>query len=383
MTRISIKSEILRWAIDRSRVDDDALHARFPRLQDWMDGVALPTMKQLEQFAKATRTPLGLFFLTNPPTERLPIKDFRSSTSSALGPSADLLDTVFSMQRRQAWLREELRSVEAAPLGFVGSAKLSDNAEIVGHAMRRVVGLNNGWASNLRSWTDAVGELRRHIEGLGVIAVINGVVGNDTTRVLSVDEFRGFALVDSYAPLIFVNGADAKSAQLFTLAHELAHIWLGHAGEGLSGFEGIFPGNQVVERFCDAAAAEFLVPSLELHEHWPIVRDADNPFEQLARHFKVSPIVAARRAMDLRLVSRDVFFTFYNDYAQRERALSKSRSGGNFYNTQNSRIGQNFTLAVIRAAREGRLSFKEAYALTDLRGGVFQEYGRRLGVPLP
>src|SRR5690606_23454712 len=197
-----------------------------------------------------------------------------------------------------------------------------------------------------------------------------------------VNEFRGFALTDPYAPVVFVNGADAKSAQMFTLAHELAHLWLGNEGQGLSGFEGLFPGDQRVERFCDRAAAEFLVPAAELKKQWPSVKHEDDAFERIARYFKVSPIVAARRAMDLRLVSREAFFSFYNAYTQRERSQPSS-SGGNFYNAQNARIGCEFALAVMRAALEGRLSFKEAYDLTGLRGGAFQEYGRRLGVPLP
>jgi hypothetical protein len=85
--------------------------------------------------------------------------------------------------------------------------------------------------------------------------------------------------------------------------------------------------------------------------------------------------------MDLRLVERDEFFRFYDSYVQREK--SNTASGGNFYNNQNTRIGENFARSVIRAALEGRLSFKEAYNLTGLRGGAFQEYGRRLGLPLP
>lgn len=382
MTRVQVKPELLRWACERSRIDELELSARFPHVEAWGRGDKRPTIKQLEAFANATHTPLGYFFLPEPPVEHLPIQDFRTMREDIARPSADLLDTIYTMQRRQDFLREERREGEAEPLDFVGSARLADDPEAIGREMRRVVGLDDGWASEVKTWTEAVGELRRRTEKLGLIAVINGVVGNNTSRKLDVHEFRGFALTDAYAPLVFVNGADAKSAQMFTLAHELAHVWLGHEGQGVSGFEGIFPGDQRIEKFCDHAAAEFLVPASELKKEWPRLKRGTDPFERLARHFKVSPIVAGRRAMDLRLVDREAFFEFYRDYTQRERDRNKSSGGGDFYNTQNSRLGQGFAVAVMRAALEGRLSFKEAYDLTGLRGGAFQTYGRRLGVPL-
>ena len=147
------------------------------------------------------------------------------------------------------------------------------------------------------------------IERLGVMAVVDGVVGNNTHRRLSVDDFRGFALTDRYAPLIFVNGADAKSAQMFTLAHKPAHIWLGEAG--LSGFESLLPGGTVVEDWCNRAAAELLVPSRELREHWTQAKREPNRFEALGPSFKVSPIITARRAMDLKLIGRSAFFELY------------------------------------------------------------------------
>ena len=87
--------------------------------------------------------------------------------------------------------------------------------------------------------------------------------------------------------------------------------------------------------------------------------------------------------MDLGLVSRKAFFEFHKAYMEEEHRPQAASSVGDFYNTQNTRIGQAFALRVFRAAKEGRLSFKEAYALTGLHGGAFQEYARRLGVPLP
>lgn len=383
MTRVAVQPDILRWACERAGYNARELIQRFPQLPAWERGVKRPTLKQLEDFAKATRTPFGFLFLPERPEERLPIPDFRTVKQRPPRPSPELLDTIYAMQRRRDWLREERIEGEAEPLGFVGSVRLGEEPAAVGQEMRRMVGVDDGWASEVTTWEEAVSELRRRVEQLGVMAVINGVVGNNTHRKLDVEEFRGFALTDRYAPLLFVNGADAKSAQMFTLAHELAHVWLGSEGEGLSGFEGLFPGDARIEKFCDEAAAEFLVPARELREHWRGMKGAAEPFQQMARHFKVSPIVAGRRALDLRLVDRRTFFEFYESYTNRERERAKRAGGGDFYNNQNTRLGERFATAVIRAATEGRLSFREAYDLTGLRGGAFQKYAQRLGMDLP
>jgi Zn-dependent peptidase ImmA (M78 family) len=380
--RVAVRPELLRWACERAGWSPADLEGRFPQLQAWLEGRRRPTFRQLEHFAKVTRAPFGFFFLPEPPEERLPIPDLRTLKGKPSRPSPDLLETIYAMQRRQEWLRRERIEDEADPLPFVGSARISDDPTALGQEIRRVVGVPHGWAREARTWQRAIGLLRELIEELGILAVINGVVGNNTHRKLDVSEFRGFALSDPYAPLIFVNGADARSAQMFTLAHELAHIWLGPAGEGLSGFEGIFPGGPPVERFCNEAAAEFLVPAQELRASWASVKNDPRPFIRLARQFKVSPIVIGRRAMDLGLVSRETFFSFYQAYSRSERGRG-STGGGDFYRTQNARVGARFALRVIFAALEGRLSFREAYELTGLHGGAFQSYARKLGIDLP
>ncbi|MEZ4651846.1 MAG: ImmA/IrrE family metallo-endopeptidase [Candidatus Eisenbacteria bacterium] len=157
------------------------------------------------------------------------------------------------------------------------------------------------------------------------MAVINGIVGNNTHRKLDVEEFRGFALVDPVAPLIFVIYKDARSAQMFTLAHELAHVWL-EEGEGVPGFEDL-PGDGRVEQFCDRASR---VPraGTELRESGSELKRTPDASERLAREFKVSPIVAGRRAMDLRLVDRRRFFEFYEAYSPDGAAEGQGISWG-------------------------------------------------------
>ncbi len=381
MIHAPVSPELLRWARERAGVAQEDLAAKFKKLPEWESGETQPTLKQLEAFARAVHVPFGYLFLREPPDERLPIADFRTVADTATTrASPDLIDTIYTMQRRQAWLREHLVENEAEPLAFAASARLADDPVAVGREMRRALGLDEGWTAGVRSWQDAVNELRRKIERLGVMAVINGIVGNNTHRRLSVAEFRGFALADRYAPLIFVNGADAKSAQMFTLAHELVHIWLGEGG--LSGFESLLPGGTEVEDWCNRAAAEFLVPSCELRERWMQVRRERHPFEALGRSFKVSPVVAARRAMDLKLIERSAFFEFYGRDIDREHRGGATSSGGNFYSTQNARVGKLFATHVMGAAMGGEIGFREAYELTGLRGGTFQDYAGRLGIPL-
>lgn len=380
--RVNIHPHFYSWACERARLDPADLCHRFKNLLEWERGHKKPTLKQLEKFAGATHTPIGYFFLPEPPHEELPIPDLRTIQSEAVRkPSPNLLDTIYAMQRRQDWLREELVECEAEPLDFVASARISDDPQEVGREIRRTVGLTEDWAATVRTWREAVGKLRRLIEELGIMAIINGVVGNNPHRKLDVAEFRGFALSDEFAPLVFVNGADAKSAQMFTLIHEMAHIWLGKSALTDTGL--VSRSSQKVEFWCDQAAAEFLVPAEELKACWSDVQYEESPFDAIARRFKVSPVVAGRRAMDLLLVSREEFFRFYEEYMARERKERSDSGRGDFYRNQNSRVGERFATQVILAAKAGRVSFKEAYDLTGLRGGAFQEYANRLGVTLP
>lgn len=120
-----VKPELIRWAIDRSGRDPAALAARFGRLDEWQRGRIQPTLKPLESFAAATRTPIGYFFLPEPPEEPLPIPDFRTIGSQEVArPSPDLLDTIYLCQQRQDWYRSHALLLREDPVGFVGTATI-------------------------------------------------------------------------------------------------------------------------------------------------------------------------------------------------------------------------------------------------------------------
>jgi Zn-dependent peptidase ImmA (M78 family) len=179
--------------------------------------------------------------------------------------------------------------------------------------------------------------------------------------------------VDDYAPLVFVNGADGKAAQMFTLAHELAHVFIGSSAA--FDLRDMLPAADPTEQTCNRVAAELLVPESELRQLWPVVRHDPEPFQAVARHFKVSVLVAARRALDLGLIGKSEFLDFYGAYQEDERRTAGRKSeGGDFYATQNARVGRRFARTVIRAVKTGRLLYTEAYRLTGLYGKAFDRY---------
>lgn len=360
------------------------MKVRIELVRDW-ERTGVITFAQAQKLARVTNTPFGYLFLPEPPhetLEELGLADFRTLGDVILQPpSPDLIETVQQMQHRQAWMREDLIESGAEQLKFVGSATLQEAPETIAQQMRVILGLPDAWAGMVHTWGDALRQLRQAIEDAGILIFINGIVGNNTHRPLSVQEFRGFALCDPYAPVIFVNGVDGQAAQMFTLVHETAHLWLGV--DGVSNLDILEPSPMPVERFCNAVAAEFLVPAQQLARIWPNALDSGDAFAFTSRHFKVSPIVAARRAKDLKHITNADYAAFYRRYEDNERHSKKHRgSGGHFWNTQNVRVGRRFGSAVARAAKEGRLLYRDAYRLTGLRGQTFEAFAQSVGVRL-
>jgi hypothetical protein len=265
--RVEVQPSVLVWARTRSGIDDETWVTRFPRYEAWLEGETAPTLKQLEEFARKTHTPVGFLFLDEPPVETVPIPDFRTIGDrpvAAAGEvaSADLLDVMYACERRQEWYRDNQILEGEPPLPFVGVASTRDAVDEVADQMREVLDWTAQSRATCRGSDGAWTWLREHAEAAGVLVMISGIVGSNTHGTLDPQEFRGFALADPYAALVFVNGADSKAAQVFTLVHELAHLWLGETA--LSDLDPRSTRANDVERWCNQVAAELLVPMAEV-----------------------------------------------------------------------------------------------------------------------
>ncbi len=376
--RADIKPELVSWARERAGLDIGALTRRFPRLAAWEEGSIQPTLKQVEHFAQATHTPVGFLFLQQPPVENIPIPDFRTIRNKAVArPSPDLLDMIYVCQQRQEWYRDFARSERASPLPFVGSVSMTSNVESTAATMRRALGFDVEERRRIPTWTDALRLFIEQADQAGIMVMCSGVVLNNNYRPLDPEEFRGFALSDKLAPLVFINGADTKAAQMFTLAHELAHIWIGQSA--VSDTQASLVPDHQVERWCNNVAAEFLVPLSMMKEEYRDVINLRGELDRLARRFKVSTLVILRRIHDAGGLTREEFWREYEEELQSLLAISRG-SGGNFYLTKAARVSKRFARALVISTLEGQTLHRDAFRMLGFaKLNTFKKLGR-LGV---
>lgn len=367
VNRIDLPQDRYLWAIRRAGLTLEAFQEKFPKsaVGMWVNEEKQPTIKQLEAFAKQVRVPFGYLFLEQVPHEEIPFPVFRGDAGQRDDFDLNVFDTVTGVRQRQEWLADYLVENEIPLCQMVGIISLRTPVAEAVDILRRILHLDSRWAFELAYDGAAVSKMTEQLEDAGVFVAFNGVVGNNTSRPLDVKECRGFALVDDVAPYIFVNSRDAKTAQLFTLVHEAAHIMLGvSAGHA----ETDTLSHDTTERYCDRVAAEFLVPASVLREVW------DGDLKRLSRRFWVSELVIARRAHNIGIMSDDAYRTFWQEYSRRPRSQKKEGKGGDFYRSSLKRVGKLFAIHVRNAVNSRQLSYTEAYRLTGLKGQTYDVF---------
>jgi len=370
MVKVDLNTEHFKRLITHypHRVDD--LNARFHRLNYWLDGSDKPTFNQLGQVAHLLNIPFGYFFLAEVPEQVFPIPHYRNEKAGQFEPSDELKDTVKTLLTRQEYVKDILIDYGQMSLPFVGSVNTSADVKETVLSIRKYLKIEQFNAKELSTWNESFRYLLEQTENAGIFVVINGIVGNNTHRKLSIDEFRGFVLNDKIAPFIFINNNDAKSAQIFTLVHEIAHIWLGKSAS----FElrDLQAADNAIEIFCNKVAAELLVPEDELLKIYDTIKD----YDKLAYYFKVSRIVIARRLLDLKLIAKEEFVNFYNEIIIKGKDQTK-KPGGDYYNTAPYRLSRRFGEIIYNAAKSGRITYREAFRLTDMKPDTFDKYFKK------
>ena len=377
--RVDVAPSVLSWALDVTGADAEGLHRRF-KVDQWLSAEVRPTLKQLQAFAKAAGVPFGYLLLPRPPSWTLTVPDFREGFDGAPPPSTNLVAVLGQSQRRQEWYRDYALGLGAEPLAFVGSAAELDPTETAARIRRA---LNFEVSARHGTWADTRKALLRSFEALGGLSVATSMVDNNTRRPLDENEFRGFALVDNVAPLVFVNTHQTLNGQIFTLAHEFAHVWRGASGIGNE--DPRTEGQSEIERWCNAVASEVLVPRDDLEPRHANVATAPltEALDTLAHDFRCGTLVVLQALHRTGVRRIDNYTEVYDTEVVRLRALSattEGRGGGDHYNNQPFRVGERLSRALIADALEGRTPISEAMRLMSMKSvSTFDEYARRLG----
>lgn len=257
--RVTIQPAVLAWAVSRTGLSQSALLKQFPKIQEWEAGEERPTLKQAKDLAKKAHIPFGRLLLDVPTGDGVEVADFRTVRNEQLDTvSPELQEVMFASQNRLDWYAEYARDIGIEPPELFRTATISESAAVAASSIRDALCLKQEAPLPGR---DKVRELVSLMEEAGILVARNSIAENSTRRALNVEEFRGFTLEEDGYCLVFINTRDAKTAQLFSLAHELAHVVLGKPGisdhsERLQ-----------TEQWCNQFAAAFLCPGRSLREN--------------------------------------------------------------------------------------------------------------------
>lgn len=367
-----ITADLLTWAIDRSglkRADlAKQIHVNLRVLEAWEQGAALPQFNKAREIANVLHIPFGYLFLSERPVDTVPLPDLRTLPQSPKLPtSPEFLDALYQAMSQHDWYKAYQADEGRTPLTFVSKFKTTDAPDLIAKDIRNTLHMDNALRRAASNWERYLTKLSQLAEDAGVIVMRRAVVGS-THRKLNREEFQGFAISDPLAPLVFVNGQDYQAPKIFTLLHELAHIWIGQSGISRID-ETLETPARKIEQLCNQVATEALVPRGEFESKWS--RPANYELvDKLARHFLVSSLVIVRRAKELNKIDARTYVEFRSEARSRMTLTPRvakpgKKDEGNFYNTLDSRNSPQFVDALLAdVKREGTLHSDAARLLS-------------------
>ena len=365
-----ITGKVVKWARERlgksqqNIADDLGCGIRAENIDDWEKEKARPDFKKALKLATALHFPFGYLFLPEPPANDIRVPDLRTVGSKPIKEfSPNLLDQLRSLLLKQEWYRDYANEQGRKPLAFIGRFSVRSPFEEVAADIRDGLGINEKFRAAASNWENFLTNFMAAAEVAGVLVIRSGVVASASRRPLTVKEFRGFVFSDPIAPLVFINGADSTSAQVFTLAHELVHLWIGK-----SGISNPDPKKRStdevndVERFCNRVAAELLVPHSEFLRRWRDNESVESNVQRLVHHFRVSTHVILRQAFEQDKIDRDEYEKRIQAEEDRFKAQQKA-TGGSFYRNIRIRNSRILTVSVLDAIQENRVGLRDAATL--------------------
>lgn len=315
-----ITPSVLEWAIKRAGVSAESIHKK---AEQWVSGKARPTFKQAVDIAKTLQIPFGYLWLKEPPKEQEIIPDLRTIGNGGLAQIPLELKTVVNdVKQKQEWFKEYAKTNGILKCEAIGRFKGSDDTQEIADDVTARLEIQDLVGSGCDK-DRMLKNLIEKIEKLGILVMRNSILRGNTKKKLNLDTFRGFAIFDEFAPLIFINTNDSKAGQIFTLMHEVAHLWIGQSGISDSDIRE----NNKIELACNEIAAKILIPKTKIQKAFREFDD-DRWLECIADRFSVSTLAVLNRLRSLSLLALRRYQELYNAELERLSRIPKTRPSG-------------------------------------------------------
>ena len=374
-----ITPNVFKWARESARITQETAAAKvsvtIDRLKNWEEGISLPTIKQAKTLAKAYKRPFALFFLPEIPQDFQPLQDFRKSGAKPLSTSSIFI--IREIQQKQAWISDFYAENQENKLPFVGRFSVKNKPQQVAQDILTSLKMNPpAYQTNnpIKEWINA--------------AETNGIFISKTSFIqaglkLDLEELQGFAIADAYAPFVFINSNDWNSSQLFTLVHELAHIWIAQTGlsnqieSELEHKDKFHP----VELFCNEVTANVLMPKEFFLKLDSLLFQDFQEIVKIAKQLGVSSYALLVRALNLKVITHTVYQQVknqldnnYNTHLQKAKQTQQNKQGKpNYFLLQLNRNSKLFTQTILDAFRGGLIEPTMASNLLNVKVNKFSK----------
>ncbi|MGE5412257.1 MAG: ImmA/IrrE family metallo-endopeptidase [Clostridiales bacterium] len=378
-----LNPDILKWARISARMTIESASSKIPvsadKLLEWEAGEAFPTIRQAKILANAYRRPFAMLFLPEIPLDFQLIQDFRMKGSRELSTSSVFL--IRDIQQKQAWISEVLADNNEEKLPFVGRFNYNCDPKIVASNILETLNINPGAYKT----TNVLLEWVNTAESNGIFISMTSFLHSRLK--LDSEEIQGFAIADEYAPFIFINTEDWKAAQLFSLVHELVHIWI--AKTGISNVSELALNNKSVflpvELFCNEVAANVLLPDYLFKEIPSVTFNNIAEIYKVSKKYGVSSFPLLIRALDLKIINIKEYNHLkaeaeikYNEYLKIKQTKKKSDNHPDYYLLHLYRNGKLFTQTVLDAFKGGHIESNLASSLLNIQINKFNKLEAQL-----
>ena len=380
-----VTPSVIKWAREKASYSIDIAAKKIKvdanELKKWENGEKQPSLAKARKMSEVYRRPLASFYLPEPPKDFSLLRDFRTVAGKSLTYSTPLVFLMRQMQERQAWLSQYLKEQGYEQLSFIGSGSVQSSEQIMSKNIIKIIWDSTEQYSQVlldtRNSESLLDKWILQCESKGIF--ISRASNLNSHNIIPIEEARGFVISDKYAPFIFINSKDSKNAQLFTLLHELAHLWLDVSGIPDHFSNSYQTGKSDIEFFCNQTAAEILMPKEKINIFSEVKKFTQEELKKFIKenygNFKVSRLAFLVRLKNFKMVSSKVFQSLWKEYIKEHKEYEykkqmkmKASPGGPPPNVLKIYAnGESFTRVVFYSYKEGVLSGREASNLLDMK----------------